>query len=278
MLIAAQRAGISDHPGEMAYRRGLKLRTDPSRSSLRRLRRAVNSQGAIAKADLRQAVSAMALTLSTHDARSDKRLAADRDELIALIEDCSNAAADLQLRLFTLRQTRFGALTPEPTGMGNIAAAIGSYTVSRYGFDLDTFWSRLVPTMQKNDAQAYGDLRDAKTQLDFLVTCCWLTVSTWAFWTAALAAFGTSVATFTLVAVAGPIFAGSFYLLAKTNYITYGQLIRASVDLNRFALLTALRIPIPAGIREERALWSALRQLSSFGTDDVELSYTREQR
>ncbi len=277
-LIEAQTAGTSDHPGAMAYRGSFNVRASASVASLRRLRHAVNSQGAIAKADLEQAVREMAETLRLFDAGRDKRLAADRDELIKLIEDCTKAAETLQLRIFTLRQTYFGNLTPEPTGMGNIAAAIGGYAVTRYGFDLDTFWSRLVPTLQKNDAQAYGDLRDAKTQLDFLVTCCWLTLLTWAVWTAALAAFGTSIATFTLVAVAGPIFAVSFYLLAKTNYITYGQLVRASVDLNRFALLTALRIPIPAGIREERALWSALRQLSSFGTEDVELSYTREQR
>jgi hypothetical protein len=63
------------------------------------------------------------------------------------------------------------------------------------------------------------------------------------------------------------------YRLAVTNYLAYGQVIRANVDLNRFSLLESLHIRRPSGIREERELWKGLRELSSFGSEGIDLSY-----
>jgi hypothetical protein len=242
------------------------------RAQFRLLRYKVSRNLPFSFDDVQNAVAGMCDALSTFDITSDKTLEADRDDLLNIIDYARIAADDRELQAFTNRQTRFGTVA-EPTIMGNVGASIASYTTTRYGIDLDTFWSRVQCIMQKNPDKAYDALIDAKTQLNFLTTCCFLTALTTGVWFVVLGLFGTSLTTFLLVALAGPALSTGLYRLAVTNYLAYGQVIRANVDLNRFSLLESLHIRRPSGIREERELWKGLRELSSFGSEGIDLSY-----
>ncbi len=219
------------------------------------------------------AVASMETALRTWDVDQDHALDDDRSALGSLIGDAINMLAGRELQLFTERQVSFGLRAPEPTRMGNVAGALQSYANDLYQLDLDTFWSRLQAVIQDGDKTGYDALVAAKTQLDFLVACCWLDLGTTAVWFFSLAAWGSSLLVFALVALIGPTLFVAFYRLAVTNYLSYGELVRAIVDLNRFALLKRLHIALPIGIRDERRVWSALRRVASFGEDDVELSY-----
>lgn len=247
-------------------------KTDNAARSLSVFRAKLNRNLPFSYDDVKYTVDAMCETLRKCDITKDNRLEEDRNDLIDLIDYARNTAEDRELRAFTERQSRFGTVA-EPTAVGNVAAAIASYTVTRYGIVLDTFLSRLIPVIQKGDNKAYGALLDAKTQLDFLVACFWLSAITWIGWFIPLALFSNSWQIFFVVATLGPVAAFLFYGLTTTNYLSYGQIIRASVDLNRFDLLDSLHIRQPSGIREEREIWRGLRELSAFGSEGVEFSY-----
>jgi hypothetical protein len=219
------------------------------------------------------AVQQLKDALRRWDVDADERLRDDRDNLLNLIEDAVNIANGRELNLFAERQTSFGLLAPEPTRLGNVAGALQSYANNLYRLDLDTFWSRLQAVIQVDAQASYNALVDAKTQLDFLVACCWLDAITTVVWFVALAAFGGSTLTFVAIAIVGPLLFVAFYRLAVTNYLAYSELVRAIIDLNRFALLDRLHVARPNGIRDERRLWVMLRRVSTLGEDDVELSY-----
>ncbi|HEX3549441.1 MAG TPA: hypothetical protein VHT53_03660, partial [Candidatus Elarobacter sp.] len=229
--------------------------------------------GAIKPDELGTLVEDLRRALTANDVRADPALARHYQQTLSVVDYASkNAAAD-ELRLYTIRQTEFGLLIAEPTRLGNVAAALESYTVSRYGLDLNVLWSRLQPILQRDNKDAFGAIGDAKTQLDFLVTCCWMSALTTLAWFVVLAFAGDAPVAFLAVALIGPAVAVLFYSLAVANYLSYGEIVRAAVDLNRFGLLKELHVELPDGIRQERATWAALRQLSSFGAPGIEMSY-----
>ncbi len=45
-----------------------------------------------------------------------------------------------------------------------------SYALTRYDFDLNIFWTRLLYTLQKKAGDYYTVVQDRKTQLDCMVT------------------------------------------------------------------------------------------------------------
>jgi hypothetical protein len=87
---------------------------------------------------------------------------------------------------------------------------------------------------------------------------------------------GSSPLLFAVAAIGGPVATCFFYFLATKNYRVFAELVRTSVDLFRFQLLKALHVSLPNGIRDERATWTALQRLSTFGAEWVELSYQHE--
>jgi hypothetical protein len=222
------------------------------------------------------AVGLLVLQLAAIDSHTNALLAADYRVLSEIVDFTQKLANAAEIDCFRRLQTFFGILQREPTSMGNIAASLNDYTGWLYGLDLVAFWSRLQPILLKNDEKSYAQLIDSKTQIDFLIACCCLTALTTAAWFVALALFGNSVVLFLIIAVVGPLTCYLLYKLAEANYISYGQIVRASVDLNRFALLRALHIALPSGLREERTLWWALQQISAFSNSNVELGYDHD--
>jgi hypothetical protein len=114
---------------------------------------------------------------------------------------------------------------------------------------------------------------DAKAQLDFLVACCWFSGLSTAAWTIVLGVSGGSPWTYSIIAFAGLAVTSAFYLGAAQNYLSYAEVVRASIDVNRFTLLRALDVRLPNSLREERMLWATMNQLAFSGGDSVEFSY-----
>jgi hypothetical protein len=251
--------------------------SEAAAQALEILRNLQHQAAAIGSASLADAVVKLGAELAVNNIRvlppnGVNRLSEDRRELLRLIDYARDVWSALELQDFN-NLARFGVGNIAPTALGNIAASMQGYGITRYGINLDTFWSRLQPTLASVNKDFYGSLQDSKTQLDFLIACCWLSAITTAAWLPILILTGGPWWLFLTVALAGPAAAWFCYGLAVESYVVFTELVRTSVDLYRFSLLQALHMPLPAGIRDERAAWTALQRLSTFGRESVDLTY-----
>lgn len=251
---------------------------EPAAATLRELGERRDCGEMIGPEALRDAVGQLEPALRQHAAsrpneQGRNQLDADHRELVALIRYAGDKYQNLYLRLFNEKQFNYPATGLAPTRIGNIAASVRSYADSRYGLDLDVFWSRLQKAIQ-GDAKFYGVLQDAKTQLDFLVALLWLTVGSTVIWLVVLPFASYAYLPFVTVWVAGPVLTALWYVLAIQNYRAFADLLRSAVDLFRWDLLTALHLPLPVEAGDERRLWTALRDRTGFG-EDVNLVYAR---
>jgi hypothetical protein len=269
----AARLGVRANPGVMKYDGQVGYAV----TALEKVRGQYRTGAPIANADLADAVRLLAHELEVNDVRQPdpsghEALADDHGDLVLMMDNAEDAWAAQEVRTFTEAGYRFPVGEVAPTAMGNIAESMKGYAYSRYQLNLDTFWSRMQPVLQtKKDF--YAGLLDAKTQLDFLVACCWLSGVTTAVWTLLWLWEGHGVAPFLLVAISGPLATRFFYFLAVKNYLAFGDLMRTSVDLYRLELLRSLNLPVPRGIRDERALWRALERVASYGQKGDDLGY-----
>jgi len=255
-------------------------KTGPAVEALNKVRNLYEQSKAILHVDLENTVELLAEALKTNDKRvkhgrgqsAKPTLDADQDALLILIDRAEEIWAAREAQAFNETGFQFGTAEIAPTAMGNIAQSMQSYTYSRYYLNLETFWSRLQLVLQSNK-DFYANLLDAKTQLDFLVACCWLSGLTTVLWIVLMLWGGFSIWPFLVVSVGGPLFSMSFYRLAVKNYLVFADLVRTGVDLYRFELLQSLHMVLPHSIRDERATWQALERLSSYGQVDYELSY-----
>jgi hypothetical protein len=195
-----------------------------------------------------------------------------RSDVLILIDYAEDAWASQELRAFNERQSRFGASFVAPTAMGNVALTMQGYALTRYQLNLEKFWGDLQTILQTNK-DFYAQLQDAKAQLDFLVTCCWLSVLVTIACGLILLLAGQSTALFLIVALVGPVVAYFFYFLGVRNYQGFTELVKIGVDLYRFQLLDSLNVARPRTIRDERSTWSTLQRLSYFGAEGTEFSY-----
>ncbi len=244
---------------------------EPSKESreIRKLQRRISS---VTVEHLRDLVNRFCAIARTHDSRTSEALRADAAQLRLVLNDAQDALDDCARKAYEQRTRRFGEGRPAPTGLGNAANAVDTYARTRYGFEMDALWSAMLLTLQRTDDKAYARLLDAKTQLDFLVACFWYTVLTTASWCLLLAGFSAAPVTFVVVALGGAAAAFAYWKLIATNYYAYAAVVRSTIDGFRFALLRDLHVPLPGGIRDERALWAAIAGVSSFA-NPVELSY-----
>jgi hypothetical protein len=246
------------------------------RSLVAALSARVDAWEAIHADDFNTAFAGVQRALGAYDHVPGTPMFADWQLLVKVIEYARDEAPDRERASFARREAEFGDDLPASTRLGNIAGSLASYTINRYNFDIDTFWSRLQLVLQQKDPASYGALIDAKTQLDFLVACWWFTVATAVVWVPLFALAGEAPLGSAVAGALGVAVAAAVYRLAATAYASYANFVRACVDLNRFALLRAMHIALPSGIREERALWSALSQLSSFASRVVEITYQHD--
>ena len=219
------------------------------------------------------AFTAVIATIGAHHAPLPDDVEADRSDLLLLVGAIHNSLSQAEHETGTELFMRFGNDPVLPTRMGNIAAAIHAYSIGRYKMELTVFFSRLQTILVRKADKGYPVVLDAKAQLDFLVACCWLSALTAAIWTTGLSIWGGSPGAYIAVACVGLAVTSAFYLGAAQNYLSYAEVVRASIDVNRFTLLRELDVRLPNSLREERMLWATMNQLAFSGGDSVEFSY-----
>ena len=254
---------------------------EPAAQAIEELRVLHRQAQRIDLASLANAVGLLGTELARNNIRvypsphGHNRLSEDRLDLLSLVDYAKDVWSVREQQKFN-ELARFGIGNIAPTALGNIAASMQGYGMTRYGINLETFWGRMQPILASANKDFNGGLQDSKTQLDFLIVCCWLSAISTAVWLPVLAVTGGPWWLFLMVALAGPLAAWFCYGLAVESYVVFTELQRTSVDLYRFPLLQALHIALPAGIRDERASWNALQRLSTYGRETVDLSYQHD--
>jgi hypothetical protein len=196
---------------------------------------------------------------------SAQRLAEDRDELVDLVTYAIARAEFDWVHRLGERARRFGGVAVLPTALGNVAESVASYAESRYGINIDARWIALQKAMQA-DSVFYATVQDAKAQLDFLVAFWWAVAASGFAWGVILP-FQSRWELLLLVVSAAPILCVGTYRLALNAYLALADLMKSGVDLFRFDLLKALRMPLPRGTNEEQQVWEQLDLFSEFGED-----------
>jgi hypothetical protein len=237
----------------------------PSAREVRRLARLRRSGRAIDGDDLNKTVTLLTFDLRANNADlagtdNDKALEKTRLLLWKLIEYADEYAAAQYRQLMTQRHFSFGAWPLAPTRMGNVAKTIQYYSVQRYNFNFELFWSRLQLPVQR-DKDFGSTLQDSKALLDLLISCSALTFVWAVVWAAWLYLSGGAAWLFAAVALVGPTLAYLWYRVAVAHYRTFADVLRSSVDLFRFSLLNALHYPSPDGVDQERELWRTIDAL-----------------
>jgi hypothetical protein len=197
------------------------------------------------------------------------------DHHVRLMSVMDNAVARWKFEeteFFNRSQFEFGGLTPKPTRLGNVAGSVQNYALSRYNLNLDALWTRFLCVMRLNK-DAYAAIDDAKTQLDFLVACTWLSGMSTVIWTIVLALTGHSVGAFLCMALGGPVLSYVFYDFAVRSYMVLADIMRTAIDQYRFTILESMALPVPSGLREERQIWQAVNTLVVQGGEYLEVSY-----
>lgn len=199
------------------------------------------------------------------------RLDHDHSLLLSLIEFAQGRANDDYIQLFNEKEFNFSRYRVAPTRMGNIAESIRSYALSRYGINLVFFWTRFQKVLQ-GKSDFYKTLQDAKTQLDFTVSLFWLTCISTAWWLIALPFLSESWLFLFAVWLLGPLLARLWYIMGVENYRSFADLLRSSLDLFRFDLLSDLKVAAPPNSEAEAKLWDQLNARMSYG-DKIFIPY-----
>ena len=234
--------------------------------------------------EMRAAVEALGSELKKYPTRLDgpgasdeenrRQLDADHTSLRLLIFYDQAISENRYVEAFNEKEFRYSRYKVNATAMGNIAESVRSYARSRYQINLDPLWSRFQKLIQA-DEKFYASLLDAKTQLDFLVSLFWLTALFTAAWLASLLLYArVSLLAFLLVGVVGAGMAVVWYKIATRNYLAFADILRTSIDLFRFDLLTSLHTPLPESSERERETWNGLSKLIGYGESEQPISYT----
>jgi hypothetical protein len=164
---------------------------------------------------------------------------------------------------FLNRERLFALAELAPTRLGNDAAALRSYCDTRYGFDFDFFWPRLQLALQKDEKRSTS-IVNAKVHLDFSVLLLWLTAFFTGSWLLLLGGLGNSLVLLLIVAGMGPLLTALWFGIVQTSYSSFTDIVRSTVDLNRFDLLTALHRPLPISTQAEKRVWDGATGLLMF--------------
>lgn len=230
------------------------------------------------------------------DTEAGKNLKEDYARLRTLLFYAQDRAAYERNDLFSRRQFSFPGVFSErqpgepsapsnivaPTRMGNIGRTIRSYPMNRYSFSMDVMWSRLQAIIQKKDI--FPSIQDAKAQVDFLVSLCWLTTLFWAGWAVAIPLTFDPARTrfaaflFVVMLFAGPVLTRLWYELACQSYTAFADLMRTAVDLYRLELFDSLNLRRPVGIEEENASWQNVANWMGFDENSPGFIYTQSDK
>lgn len=160
---------------------------------------------------------------------------------------------------YLVRERLFAGAELAPTRLGNDVAALRSYCETRYKFDFDFFWPRLQLVMK--DQKIVEKLAAAKIQVDFSILSLALSSLFAVIWLLILAFWGTSFVALALVVTFSPPLIALWLWMVHESYTAYAELVRGAIDVSRFDLLQALRLPLPASTNAEPEVWEHAAQL-----------------
>ena len=266
MLLTARADGSAKHPGKAFVPKW----PDAVANTLDKLEDQRRRDGIVTAADLSELAELIAYRLENHDVARSTELDRQHKRLAALIDyaTASYSAEGVRGRHARLQNelnSNFGA-DVAPTKMGNVANTIQSYAMRRYRCNLEIVWSNLLQVVQK-DAAAQATLQEAKTQLDFLVASCWLSLVTAAIWSFVFFGVAPSRLGFVLSALAGPFIAYLWYRAAAEQYRSFADVAMTMLDTFRFDLLRTMRLRVPADVEDERYTWATFDRLVTFGEE-----------
>jgi hypothetical protein len=219
----------------------------------------------LAPADkLQDIAEKIATELKTNNMDKSPKLDEYHRKLMVLIQYAEDRARGRYARLQNELNTNFGAQELAPTKMGNVANTIQGYVMRRYHCNFEIMWSNLQRIVPKDD-KANAALQEAKTQLDFLVACCWLTLLSALLWSIVFALVDPSRAGFLAASLGGPVLAYMWYHAAAEQYRSFADVSMTSFDTFRFDLLREMRFKLPADVEDERWIWENVDRLTTFG-------------
>jgi hypothetical protein len=192
-------------------------------------------------------------------------LSSAQTKLMELLKDAeSNAAHDLQT--LVARNSRIAYDNPQATRMADIRLLSEQYCSKTYGVDFDYIWSRLQFVVPAQSASGNTDslsdrLATARAQVDFSILSLALSLTVPLVWLPYLAWTGESPVKYLLIAAAAPLLVCLFYFVALESRTAFGDVAIAAADMNRFALLSGLHLPMPASLADERDMWGDLQRI-----------------
>ncbi|SDL93996.1 hypothetical protein [Nonomuraea jiangxiensis] len=179
--------------------------------------------------------------LLTHRQRLARRRLAERAELDPDATTVPADAADAD----RLRRARYPNEPLLPTALGNALRAAEQGAGRPYGLDAVVVWPRLYPLVSDRQRAVVEDRRD---QVDLAVRMS----ATFALVAVVTGALLWRHPTWWLVPLAASGLAVLAYRAAVAAAVAFGEALRVAFDLHRFDLLTALHLPLPRGIENER--------------------------
>ena len=253
-LSNARQAGRTNHPGVVAP-------PDPQiEGPLSKLERDWDRHATIDVEQLKSLVDLLKKRLEGCDVNQSPAIEGAQQRLSALIAYAVNRARAYEVRLINELHSNFGTEIIAPTKMGNVANTTQGYVLRRYGCNLEPLWTNLMQIVQ-NDDKSYAMLMETKTQLDFLVASCWLTLLSTGIWIVITFEFFPTRWGFLASAVVGPLIAYCLYWAAIEQYRTFADVSMTMFDSFRFDLLQRMRLAAPADVAQERLIWGELDNL-----------------
>ena len=264
-LLAARERGRSDHKAKSFSAAG----SDAIEALLDKLEEKREQNQVVTAADLTAVAELLEKRLQDFDIDVGEDLEDEHGRFSALVDYAKGSLEEgrgRHTRLQNELNSNFGAQEIAPTKMGNIANTIQSYVMRRYRCNLEVLWTNLMQLVQKDD-QARTMLMEAKTQLDFLVACCWLTLLTGIIWSVMAFTITPARLGFLLAALGGPLGAYLWYRAAAEQYRSFADVAMTLFDSFRFDLLQAMHLQAPADVEQERTMWAAIDKLMTFGEE-----------
>jgi hypothetical protein len=237
---------------------------DPARQLLADLSALQDNYQPIPADGLRTLVEHVETQLRGADAYAGGNQLFQRKEKLQMLIDYASARSQADYaRLKNEFEANFGDQGIAPTTMGNVANTIQSYALRRYGCNLELVWSNLLRVAQGDD-KMQSMLLEAKTSLDFMIACCWLSFASAAVWAAIFLAAAPSRYGFAFAAIGGPLCGWLWYQAATEQYRAFADMAMTTFDTLRFDLLKLLRIAAPADVDDERGVWAGVTTLKTW--------------
>ncbi len=252
--------GSRNHPG-VAW---IPADPDPIKDQLAKLDEERIKYRVIPASKLQHIANDIAAALRTCDMDRSPALDNHYRRLNGLIQYADDRARGRYAQLQNELNSNFGAQEIAPTKMGNVANTIQGYVMRRYHCNFETVWSNLQRIVPKDD-KAEAALQEAKTQLDFLVACCWLSLLSALLWSLFFAFADPNRLGFLAASLGGPLFAYTWYRAAAEQYRSFADVAMTSFDTFRFDLLRQMGIKQPADVEDERWIWEKVDVLATYG-------------